>query len=460
MRGGGAGERMTGRGARSGRRPVARARARPRARSAGSALAGWGALPRPVRILVAARSVNRLGAFTLPFLAVVLTGESGASVAAAGAVVALFGAATIPSRLLGGLLADAVGRRAAIVTGLVLTAGCQLALAAAPDLPTAAMAAVLLGLAFELYEPASQALVADLVEGDGDRVAAYGMLAAGLAAAGVLAGLLATVVGGVDLRLLFVVDAASCLACAALVRMGLPRAAAGVGGAVDPAVTDAAEEADAARADGRGAPALAPEAARSPWRDPLLLGMLASGTGFAILYLQLDVLLPLTLAERGIQPAHAGLLFALSALVVVLGQPLLRRGPLSHLGPGRAMALGFALLGAGFAATGVAAGPLGLAASAVVWSVGDLLLLGRAPALVAALAPVASRARYLSAHGVSWGVAAMVGPLLGTQLLARIGVAGTWGALGAGALALALVQPVVVRRVSDRLAERPGRQAG
>lgn len=440
---------MTGRDARSG---VPRARRRI---GGGPALAAWRALPRPVRILVAARSVNRLGAFTLPFLAAVLTGEMGASVAEAGIVVALFGAATIPSRLLGGRLADAVGRRAAIITGLVLTALCQLALAAAPDLPTAAAAAVLLGLSFELYEPASQALVADLVEGDDGRVAAYGMLAAGLAAAGVLAGVLATAVGGADLRLLFVADAASCLACAALVRAGLPAAVAVLGGSSDPAAVD---RVDAGRSSVRRASGA--DVPRSPWRDPLLLGLLASGTGFAILYLQLDVLLPLTLAARGMEPAGAGLVFALSALVVVIGQPLLRRGPLSRLRPGPAMALGFALLGTGLAGTGWAAGPAGLAAAAVVWSVGDLVLLGRAPALVAALAPAASRARYLSAHGVSWGIAAMVGPVLGTQLLARIGVTATWTALGAGGLALALVQPLVVRRVADRRAVRRGDQAG
>ena len=35
----------------------------------------WPDLPRPVLVLVAARAVNQLGAFTLPFLAVVLVRE-------------------------------------------------------------------------------------------------------------------------------------------------------------------------------------------------------------------------------------------------------------------------------------------------------------------------------------------------------------------------------------------------
>ncbi|WP_220452898.1 MFS transporter, partial [Clavibacter michiganensis] len=193
------------------------------ARAGGGRVGTWRRLPAEVRILVLARAVNRLGAFTLPFLTVVLTVDLGASLAMAGLVVALFGAATIPSRILGGLLADAIGRRVTIVIGLTLTACFQLMLAAAPGVATAAVAAVLLGLAFELYEPPSQALVADLVTGDRDRVAAFGLYGAALAVAGVLAGVLAAILGGVDLRLLFVADAVSCLACAALVLVGLRR---------------------------------------------------------------------------------------------------------------------------------------------------------------------------------------------------------------------------------------------
>jgi hypothetical protein len=43
-------------------------------------------LPRVVRVLVVARAVNRLGAFTLPFLALLLTQEHGWSTAAASAM--------------------------------------------------------------------------------------------------------------------------------------------------------------------------------------------------------------------------------------------------------------------------------------------------------------------------------------------------------------------------------------
>src|ERR1700728_2551871 len=70
-------------------------------------------VPRQVRLLVTARAVNQLGAFSLAFLTVLMCRDFGASLAAAGAVSAAFGLATIPSRLLCGRAAGrAPGRPA------------------------------------------------------------------------------------------------------------------------------------------------------------------------------------------------------------------------------------------------------------------------------------------------------------------------------------------------------------
>src|SRR5690349_15543857 len=122
--------------------------------------------PRQLRILITARVVDRLGGFTLAFLPLLLVTSYGASLRTAGLVTAAFGAATVPSRLLGGRLADRLGRRATIVLGLSGCAAAQLALAVSPGVRTAALSAVALGLCFEIYEPPSQALLADLVPPD------------------------------------------------------------------------------------------------------------------------------------------------------------------------------------------------------------------------------------------------------------------------------------------------------
>ncbi|CAN7389798.1 MFS transporter [Knoellia sp. LjRoot47] len=373
-------------------------------------------LPRTVHVLVAARAVNRLGAFTLPFLAVTLVEQLGASVTVAGWVLAGFGLATIPSRLLGGRLSDRFGARATITLGLCGTAVAQLGVAASSSLGQAVVAAVVLGLVFEVYEPASQSLVADVTPAD-QRPAAYGLLAAAMAAAGMGAGLVAAALARVDLRWLFVVDALTCLACAAVVLALLP------GRSLAPVPNP--------RGSTRG---------RSPWRDPRLLAMLGAGTAFAVTYLQITIALPLTLSSRGLEPALLGLLLTVSAATLTAGQPLLRRTVLGR-DPFVAMAVGYAILGAGLLANGFATTTWSFVAATVVWSIGDLLLLGHAWSLVAALAPDGSRGRYLAAHGLSWGIAAVGAPLVGTQLLERFGPTTTWVAIAAVAAALSLLQP-------------------
>jgi len=376
--------------------------------------------PRLLWALALARAVNHLGAFTLPFLGVILTVELGARVAVAGWLLALFGLATIPSRLAGGALAGRIGRRATICAGLVGCAGAQLWLAVSHTLVSAALAVVVLGLLFEVHEPPSQAIIADLTDA-GSRPAAFGLLASAMALAGVAAGLLATWLGGINLRWLLVADAVSCLLCAATVAL---------------LVHASLHEAVGA----------SPPVAGSAWRDRRLLLMLATGTAFAITYLQVTMSLPLTLLARGLPVAEAGILLTVSAVTIVLGQPLLRWGPLRGRTGFEAMSIGYAVLAAGLAATAFATTLPGFVVATVVWSTGDVLLLGHSWSIVSALAPEDARARYLAAYGLSWGVAAVVAPVLGTQLLSAGGPVVLWMTLAAVALLLATVQPSLARR--------------
>ena len=385
-------------------------------------------LPRAVWLLVAARAVNRLGAFSLPFLTVTLVQTFHAPLRAAGLVMAAFGLATIPSRLLGGRLADRVGARATITLGLAGCAVAQLGIAAARTLPEAAVAAVALGLAFELYEPPSQALIADATTAE-QRPAAYSLLAAALAAAGMGAGLLASALAHWDLRWLFVADAATCLGCAVVVALTLPRT------------------------PHRRAPAAATRHT-GPWRDRRLLTLLAAGTVFATTYLQVTIALPLTVLDRGLPATLVGLLLTTSALTIVVARPALRLRQVAGLDDFTAMGLGYALLGAGLLATGFATTSLSLAVATVLWSLGDLVLFARIYTVVAAIAPETARGRYLAAYGTSWGVAALVAPLLGTALLTSAGPPGLWSTCAAASLLLAAAQPSL-RRVAAPAGAQP-----
>ncbi|MEV5888510.1 MDR family MFS transporter [Nonomuraea fuscirosea] len=388
-------------------------------------------LPRTVWWLVLARAINRLGAFSLGFLTVLITTGFGADTVTAGLISAAFGLATIPSRLLGGVLADRFGRRRTIVAGLAGCALAQAGIAVSGSVAMVAAFAVLLGLVFEIYEPPSQAMIADAVRPE-RRAQAFSLFNTALAVGGMGAGLIAAGLGRWDLRWLFVVDAVTCLACAVVIHLVLPA------------------DSPARRSSTPAKVAGAVTRAGAVWRDRSLLVLLVSGTFFALIYMQVVMALPLALTRRGLEAADAGLLSALSAVVMVLCQPLLRRtAALSHHA---AMACGYLLLAAGLAGYAVADGLPGHLAATVVWSVGDVLMFGRSYALVADIAPEHSRGRYLSVFGTSWGIATVVAPLCSTQLLDRAGPVGLWSGLAFTCLLLAVAQLTVIRPVLGRSA--------
>ena len=380
-------------------------------------------LPRRMRLLLAARAVNQLGAFSLAFLTVLLNRGFGASLAEAGAVSAGFGLATIPSRLLGGRLADRLGRRRTILIGLVGCAAAQLGIATAPDLAVAAGCAVLLGLAFELYEPPSQAMIADAVPAR-ERASAYGLLSTAIAVGNMGAGLVADLVGRTNLRWLFVVDAATCLACALVIRLALP--------ADQPTATLVRVAEPAVR----------------PWRDRALLAMTAADSVFALVYMLMLVSLPLSLGADGMNPASAGLVMAVSTLALIAARPVLRIRRLADLPSTVAFAAAYLLMAVGLAGFAMAHTLPAMLAPTVAWSLGNLLLMGRSFAVITELAPPGAIARYLAVHGLSWGLGTVAAPVIGTWLIGAFGPGTLWTAMAAVCLVLCVAQPVLLRRLA------------
>jgi MFS family permease len=415
-------------------------------------------LPWSVRLLVVARAVNQLGAFSLAFLTVLLCRDFGASLGLAGAVSGLFGLATIPGRLAGGRLAGKLGRRRTMLTGLVGCAAAQLGIALAPSLAVAAGCALLLGLAFELYEPPSQAIIADAAAPQ-DHARAYALLIAALAAGNTGGGLMAAAVGRWGLRWLFVIDAATCLACALIVRIALPADRA----CRKPSAERPSRRPRRCRPPASGPPPSGPPpsgpppSGPPPWRDQSLLAMTGAGTVFALIYMLMLVSLPLSLSARGLSPASAGLILAVSALAQALAQPLMRTRWLAAISNPAAFAVGYALMGLGLAGYAVAGSLPALVAPTVAWSLGYLLLISRALAAVAALAPAGAAATYLAVYGLSWGVATTAAPVLGTQLIGSLGPAALWVSASALCLVMAAVHPWLLWRAGARAGGVPCR---
>jgi len=155
-------------------------------------------LPRTFWFLWAGTIVNRLGGFVIPFLTLYLTSRRGLSVSQAALMVSLFGAGSFAANLVGGELADRLGRRPVLLTSFFAAPLAMLAVGFAREAALIAGATLVLGFFTDLYRPAVSATVADLVPPEG-RPRAYGYIYwainLGAAFAPLVAGLLARLNG-------------------------------------------------------------------------------------------------------------------------------------------------------------------------------------------------------------------------------------------------------------------------
>jgi MFS family permease len=184
-------------------------------------LASLRALPRPTWMLFLGTFLNKFGAFVVPFLTLYLTKE-GYSVSEAGIAVGAYGVGGLLASLLGGHLADKLGRRETIALSMFSGAATMMLLSQAHHFAHIVVLTTLAGLASEFYRPASSALLTDLVP-PGQRVTAFAALRmafnAGFAFGPALAGLLAAC----GYFWLFAGDAASSVLYGIVAVFALPR---------------------------------------------------------------------------------------------------------------------------------------------------------------------------------------------------------------------------------------------
>jgi MFS family permease len=371
-------------------------------------------LPRPFWFVWAGTLVNRICYFVEPFLALYLARSLHLKTPTIGLVLTAFGAGSFLSQPIGGLLADHVGRRRTLVTGMVATAASYGFLVTARGDAVIALAAFTAGLAIDLYRPAVSALIADLVAPD-ERRRAYGLnywaLNLGVSVAGVLGGYLASH----SFHLLFALDGATCLGFALLIAKGVPEL---------------------------GVPAGHPDEGAGygvALRDGLLLALTGATLLTATVYLQSFVTLPLAMRADHLSPFDYGVAYTVNPVAVIVLQPIAIR-LFARRSATVVLVAGSLLIGVGFGLDAFAHSLLAYAATVLVWTLGEIAGSVVGPALIADIAPAHQRGRYNGVFSGAFGGAAIIGPLLGTSVLAHLGRTTLWAScLACGVLAGTLI---------------------
>ena len=351
------------------------------------------ALPRPVWILFSGTFINRFGAFVMPFLVIYLT-RQGESVARAGLAVSAYGGGHLIASLLGGHLADRIGRRYTIALSMFVSAASMIALSQAHAYPAIIVTVLIAGSASEMYRPAAGALIGDLVQPE-QRVTAFAMyrfalnlgFAAGPAAAGILAGR--------SFLLLFLGDAATSILYGVIALVALPKSA----------------PAQSRNEDARGG------FARALSDRPFVLCLLAT---LCITWIEFQVTstFPLYIHDSGYSARTYGFLISFNGVLIVLFE-LALTGWTQRFAPRSMIALGYALFGIGFAFAGVSRSIPMMMIAVVVWTIGEMIYAPVTGAYVSNLAPEQYRGRYHGMWGLTWSIGMILGPALGTLLFER-----------------------------------------
>lgn len=349
-------------------------------------------LPGQYWILFGGTLVNRFGHFVIPFLAIYLK-QRGHGVGVTGIVLGAYGAGGLLAGIIGGYLADRIGRKPTMLLSCVGAAISMLLLSQAEAIPALAALTFLTGLTAAMYGPAVGALIADLVPPH-LRVRAYSCqrlainlgFACGMATAGFMA--------KQSFAILFIADAATTLILALTLLLGIrPRP-----------VT-------ARRENSGWSHALIHMKANKPFHLAVASSFLVS-----IVFWQMSSSYGLQTTEgAGLDERAYGLLLALNGILITFVElPL--TGITRRFDPVRVMAVGYVLIGLGMGLNGLGASAFLLLASMIVFTIGEMIALPVNSSYMASLAPDEMRGRYQGVMSITWSAATMVGPSFGVAL--------------------------------------------
>src|SRR5437867_544614 len=120
-------------------------------------------LPPAVRLLITGALVNRLGGFIVPYLAIVLRREFRLTASEVGLLLTCYGAGSLVSVLIGGVVADRLGRRLAMMASLFGGGGLACLMGLSPSIRVFIPLLVIFGFVADLYRPAASSVIGDLL---------------------------------------------------------------------------------------------------------------------------------------------------------------------------------------------------------------------------------------------------------------------------------------------------------
>ena len=352
-------------------------------------------LPKPFYLLIVGTFISRFGHFIIPFLTIYLR-QLGFASSVTGLALAGYGAGGFSACILGGYLADRIGRKPTLLISCIGATCAMLLLSIAKTPFTIITGTFLCGLMSNLFYPASTSLVADLVPKD-LRLRAYAVQRFSANLAFALGMTTAGLVAAHSFHWLFIADAGTTLILTLIILFGLQR---GIGKKADKL-------------------AGWPTALRSIFTNYTFLRAFLASFLVAIIFWQISSTFGLQVTEvSGYSEKVYGYILGLNGIMIVIFELPLTNWT-RKFNPQRMMAFGYTLIGGGLGLLTLGSSLSMLLIAMVILTIGEMIALPVSSSYVAELAPENMRGRYMGFFGFSWSLSIGLGPMIGLAVFSH-----------------------------------------
>ncbi len=351
--------------------------------------------PKQFWLLLAASFIDGLGgALLFPFFTLYLTARFDIGMVTVGFIFGVFSVSSIVGSFVGGALSDRFGRKKMIVFGLIASALITLLMGFAGDIRLFFMAAILVGLFANIGEPARQAMIADILTPQ-QRAEGYGLMRVVMNLAVTIGPAIGGFMASRSYLSLFIADFIASTITAIIVMLFIRETL--------PKSIDREKKGELKRMF---------IGYFVVFRDAVFMVFMIASILEYIVYLQMNTTLSVYLRDvHHVPPQQYGYLISMNALLVVLFQFIVTR-KVRPYHPLYVLAFGSILYAIGFGMYGIVSSFGLFVLAMIIITIGEMLIVPIAQAVVARLAPESMRGRYMAVFGFSWAIPAAVGPLL------------------------------------------------
>lgn len=360
-------------------------------------------LPHEMWVIFFTTLINRMGTMVLPFLTVYLTNNRKVSAAEAGFVIAVYGFASLITAPFTGRLSDKIGALKVMKASLVLSGVSLFIFAFITDYYLILVMVFIWSVISEAFRPANMSLISEVVDTKQRRTAfALNRLAINLGMS------IGPVIGGflslIDFSLLFFAD-------------GLTALAAGI--YLTFAKLNLHPEEMHHHSEG-------PEIKLEVLKDKTFLFFLIGIIPVNIVFFQHIGAMPLFVVnDLGYTTAAFGLFAAVNTVLIIIAEVPLNEmmGSWKYK---NSLFMGALFCSIGFGAMAFINESIGLITTIIIWTIGEMIYFPVTAAYVSDIAPAKKRGEYMGYFQMTFSIAFMLGPWIGTEIYERFGAFNLW----------------------------------